>query len=219
MGKKMRTIIVKCSECKTPFERPANSRRRVCSTACEKKRDARIKLESARKAKGGLGKCLHCGADLPSLRHRYCPLPACQKERKRQNNLAAALRYAELMKSSSKRQCVVCGKWFDRRSDMFVTCGREQCVKTRARQVKNERNRKQAEALKRRRQAEGFIPVSPIKVDTMPCPWSSGQLTHPPATGYGWHTAEADPMSAGWAADGLWFVVRESETERERRAA
>lgn len=55
--------------------------------------------------------------------------------------------------------------------------------------------------------------------DTMPCPWSSGQLTHPPVTGYGWHTAEADPMSAGWESEGVWFVVRESEAERERRAA
>ena len=215
----MRMIVVKCSECKTPFERPANSRRRVCSVACEKKRDARIKLESARKAKGGLGRCLHCGADLPSMRHRYCSLPACQKERKRQNNLAAALRHAELMKSSSKRQCVVCGKWFDGRSEMFVTCGREACVKTRARQVKNERNRKQAEALRLRKQAEKSLSTPPaIKIDTMPCPWASKQLTTPPAPGYGWHTAEADPMTMRCVADGVWFEVRETETKRRKAA-
>ena len=96
------------------------------------------------------------------------------------------------------------------------TCGEPPCVL--AHKLAVERLRKKRIAAERR--AMGTQPPpKPVVIDTMPCPWASKQLTTPPAPGYGWHTAEADPMSAGWAADGLWFVVRETETERERRAA
>ena len=216
----MRMIKVKCSECKKEFERSTLSRTTVCSPECDAERDRRLKRESRRRAAGEpTGFCMHCGARVES-RRKYCARAACQLERKRQNNMASNLRYAELMRSDKKRQCSECGRWFGGRSEMFVTCGRPKCVKSRARKVKNDRYRKNAEAMKVRKMAEQSYSTTPVyKIDQMPCPWASGQLTTAPAPGYGWHTAEADPMSAGWDAGGVWFTVRKSETRKERRAA
>lgn len=53
---------------------------------------------------------------------------------------------------------------------------------------------------------------------TMPCPWASKQLTTPPSPGYGWDSAEADPMTMRVVADGVWVEVRESETKRRAAA-
>lgn len=97
------------------------------------------------------------------------------------------------------------------------TCGEEPCmaehksVAERARKARTKGGVGAAEC--RDKPAPPLVPINP-----MPCPWESKQLTHQPAPGYGWHTAEADPMSAGWSADGVWFAVCESEMRREEAA-
>ena len=52
----------------------------------------------------------------------------------------------------------------------------------------------------------------------MKCPWFARLFDTIPAPGYGWHTAEADPMTMRCVADGVWFEVRETETKRRKAA-
>ena len=226
----MRMILAKCSECRKPFERPANSRREVCCKDCERARKNRLNREHrARAGAGTSGRCLHCGSEIPS-RQRYCKKPECQKERKRRNNEAAQLRYIELMRSETKRQCPYCGKWFDKRSKMFVTCGDEPCVRKRALEQKRENYRRRAErrsAIKElennRKAAELTREEIEQRIANTLCPfagpWKDDKGMEWPAMqtlipGVSW----SDPIMGawdGWDSGGVWVCVE----ERERRIA
>lgn len=207
----MRTIIVKCKVCKKNFERPLVSRREVCSDDCRNTLDKRLKVEYRRRLRqtGPKPRCAHCGDEINTNRGaKYCNKPECQKARKRKNNDAAMMRQVELMRSATSRKCPICGKWFDKRSDMYVTCGGERCVKANARKVKLERARVRREEQRRaleiaeqRRLGEGLhipqrMPVGAI--ETIPCPWSSGQLDTLPPGVTSWSDPIMDPMSGGF---------------------
>lgn len=210
----MRTIRIKCTECKKEFERPITGKRTVCSDECATARKNRLNRESRKRAAAATaGRCLHCGNEIP-MRQKYCTKRECQLARKRANANAANERYAEMMRSEKKRQCPECGRWFDKRSTMYVTCGREDCVKSRARKVKAEGGRVREERRKRERsmaevRLAAQTPPEEIerKIANAQCPfrgyyddkmhWMDPLRTNVPGI-TSWSDPRMDPMSGGF---------------------
>lgn len=150
--------------------------------------------------------CPICGTNFKSANpaQKTCGDPDCMREH---------LRIYEATKKQPKREqtCPICGTTYMGRINQR-TCGNRKCY-DKLYMIEAEANGYPTP----KKRTVIYRPNVPA-IDTMPCPWASKQLTTPPSPGYGWNTAEADPMSAGWSADGVWFSVCESETRREEAA-
>ena len=210
----MRTIRIKCTECKKEFERPITGKRTVCSDECATARKNRLNRESRKRAAAATaGRCLHCGNEIP-MRQKYCTKRECQLARKRANYVAANERYAKLMRNEKKRQCPECGRWFAKRSKMYVTCGREECVKSRAKKIKAEGSRVREERRKRERsmtevRLAAQTPPEEMerKIANAQCPFAGewkdekGRIWPQMSTnipGVTWDDPIMDPMSGGF---------------------
>lgn len=149
----------------------------------------------------------------PSMQPKQCPVchetyePAGTGQ-KSCDKFACRRAVGACASKDSIEPCVICGKdYLVKKHSYKQTCS-DECEKA----FNSLTQAKVAETINEKNAA-----TPPWKHD-MKCPWASKQLTHQPAPGYGWHTAEADPMSAGWESDGVWFAVCESEMRREEAA-
>lgn len=74
--------------------------------------------------------CLYCGKEFEVAIHnqKFC----CEKCRTKYHN-------DKKKKDNPKRRCIICNRWYTPRHGKQVTCGREECVKQREKDVKKGR--------------------------------------------------------------------------------
>lgn len=237
----MHSIVVKCSECKTKFERSPKSNKATCSPECKRKRKIRLQSERRRKTKmaDAATHCANCGGPLNPSRFtaQYCSKRECQLARKRKNNEAALERYAAIMRAEGKRKCPHCGDWHVR-SEAYATCGKERCVAAQVRARKAEQGRRRAERLriaadekaaaiaKQQQEAARYAEIE-RKISATQCqfrgPWQDDKGRKWPAMktnipGLTWDDPIMDPMTMRVVADGVWFETGETETKRRKAA-
>jgi hypothetical protein len=111
--------------------------------------------------------------------------------------------------------CPFCKKRPMRAHPLAKTCGAASCVRENKRALERDRKR----GMRKEPTSRLWDKAYPGPwTHPMRCPWEDGLFDTPPAYGVRWDSAEADPMSAGWGAGGVWVEVRERETERRKAA-
>lgn len=193
-----------CEECGRDFN-PRHWHDKWCCPECKDiatKRRHRLNNARYRAAKEKV--------KAPSMQPKQCPVchetyePAGTGQ-KSCDKFACRRAVGACASKDSIEPCVICGKdYLVKKHSYKQTCS-DECERA----FNSITQAKVAETVNEKNAA-----VPPWKHD-MKCPWAARLFDTLPATGYGWHTAEADPMSAGWESGGVWFVACESETRRK----
>lgn len=196
-----------CEECGRDFT-PRHWHDKWCGPECKDiatKRRHRLNNAKYRAAKEKV--------KAPSMQPKQCPVchetyePAGTGQ-KSCDKFACRRAVGACASKDSIEPCVICGKdYLVKKHSYKQTCS-DECERA----FNSITQAKVAETVNEKNAA------TPSWKHDMKCPWSARLFDTPPAPGYGWHTAEADPMSAGWESGGVWFVVCESEMRREEAA-
>ena len=198
----MSGIKIKCIQCGKEFE--SFNQRKTCSEACRKarKRDQDMRCKNGRGRVGTVAVCPICGKKftVKGTTQKYCSDKCCGRAR-------------TLTGVNNKRTvpatCIICGKDFlTSQNAKAKTCSKECATKYRSQKLRQSAQRS----------VEAAKPQPGPWQHPMRCPWEDGLFDTPPAYGVSWMSAEADPMSAGWDAGGVWVEVREAEAERRKAA-